>query len=66
MRTVPLTKSDLEMHFKEILALIENGTCESGTISWERTPVGAYETIALVVASTSEGQIPITIGDVNG
>lgn len=66
MKTVPLTKSDLVMHFKETLALIENGTCESGTISWEKTPLGTYEVIAIAMADTGEGIIPLTIGDVNG
>lgn len=66
MKTVPLTKSDLLMHFKETLALIENGTCEAGTISWEKTPLGTYEVIAVALTETGEGIIPLTIGDVNG
>lgn len=66
MRTVPLTKSDLEMHFEETLAHIKNGMCESGTISWERDSFGAYQVIAVVMIKTDMGITPLTIGDVNG
>ena len=66
MQTQPLTKSDLLKHLKELTDLVEKDLCDEGTISWNKTAFGTYEVIALAMAVTSEGVIPLTIGDVNG
>ena len=66
MQTIPLTGSELLKHFEETLVHIKNGLCESGTISWEKTSLGTYEVIAIVMIKTDAGIVPLTIGDVSG
>lgn len=68
MQTVPLTKLQLIEHLETALLMLRDDSCDEGTVSWNKTAFGTYETIALLMIKNpdGEGNTPISIGDVNG
>lgn len=68
MQTVPLTKLQLIEHLETALMMVRDDSCDEGTISWNKTAFGTYETIALLMIKNLDntGTTPIAIGDVNG
>lgn len=66
MKTKPLTKSELIRHLEHVVFLLKDDSSSQGTISWEKTPLGTYETIALVQYTEGDGNEELmAIGDVN-
>lgn len=67
MQTKPLGKSDLIAHFENVLELLKNDSCPEGTISWSKTSLGTYGTIAFINYVKPNGEeSAVVIGDVSG
>lgn len=65
-KTEPLTKAQLIEHLETALMMLRDDNCSQGTISWDQTAFGTYETIALLMLEGPDGTTAISVGDVAG